>query len=65
MPVCQLCRETLTTIQYSYTTYSTRGARCAYLVPRCTNYKGAHIADARDYEVLLAIKTKKATTTSL
>ena len=64
-PICRLCSESHATPQHACTTCSTKGSRCAYLVPKCTNCKGAHTADARECEVLLAIKTRKATTTSL
>ena len=61
-PICKLCGEKHATQQHMCRACSTKGSRCLHLVPRCTNCKGAHTADNKACEVLIAIKTTKATT---
>ena len=64
-PTCRLCGDSHATQQHVCSTCSTKGTRCLHLVPKCTNCKEAYIADHKSCEVLLAIKAKKATTTTL
>ena len=60
---CKLCGENHATQQHKCSTCSAKGTKCLHLVPKCTNCKGAHSADSKSCEVLLAIKTKPSATT--
>jgi hypothetical protein len=61
-PICKLCGEKHATQQHACRACSIKGSRCLHLVPKCANCKGAHTADNKACEVLIAIRTTKATT---
>ena len=62
MPICRLCGSKHATQQHKYSTCSTKGTRCSYLVPKYANYKEAHTADFKLYKTLIIIKNKKTIT---
>ena len=64
-PICRLCGEKHATQQHVCRACSTKGAKCLHLVPNCANCKGAHTADNKACEILIAVRTTKATTTHL
>ena len=61
-PICKLCGEKHATQQHACRACSTKGTRCLHLVPKCANCKGAYTANNKACEVLIAIRTTKATT---
>jgi hypothetical protein len=64
-PSCRLCGDKHATPEHACNTCNTKGTKCQHLAPKCSNCKEAHTADSKECQVLLAIKTKKATTTTL
>jgi hypothetical protein len=62
-PTCRLCGDKHTTTQYIYNTCTAKGTKYAHLVPKCSNCKGSYTSDYKLCKVLIAIKTKKASTT--
>ena len=63
--VCKLCAQKHSTTQHYCNTCTVKGSRCQHLEPKCGNCNQAHIASTKTCEVLLAIKNKANTTTSL
>jgi len=64
-PTCKLCGDKHSTQQHVCNTCQAKAVRCPHLVPKCANCAGAHTADHKACEILLAIKTKATTTLSL
>ena len=63
--VCALCAKQHNTAKHYCNTCKAKGTRCQHLEPKCNNCKEAHTANTKTCEVLLAIKNKATTTTSL
>jgi hypothetical protein len=63
-PSCRLCGGKHATLEHACNTCNAKGTKCQHLVPKCSNCREAHTADSKECQVLLAIKTKKATTTT-
>jgi hypothetical protein len=55
---CRLCGENHATTQHKCSICPIKGAKCPHLAPKCSNCKGAHVANSEICEILLAIKSK-------